>query len=146
MFISDVLCTKGVDVHSVGPDVTTDHAVRQLVRYNIGSLVVFGSDGRRRRMLGIVTERDILRAQANRRKPLERLLVREVMSVEVVCTTVDKPLTDAMRLMTEHRIRHLPVVDDNGELFGIVSIGDIVKAQHDELVAENHFMRTYIRG
>jgi CBS domain-containing protein len=120
--------------------------VRQLVRYNIGSLVVFGSDGRRRRMLGIVTERDILRAQANRRKPLERLLVREVMSVEVVCTTVDKPLTDAMRLMTEHRIRHLPVVDDNGELFGIVSIGDIVKAQHDELVAENHFMRTYIRG
>ena len=146
MFVKDILLTKGTDVHSIGPDATADEAVHELVRHNVGSLVVYAFEGGRRCMVGIITERDILRAQDAHRAPLERLLVHAVMSTQVVTSTAHVPLTDAMRVMTESRIRHLPILDDEREVVGIISIGDIVKAHHDELAAENHCMRSYIQG
>ncbi len=145
MFVRDILHAKGSEVYGIDPASTADEAVQQLVRYNIGSLVVFVT-GRHRRMVGIITERDILRAQAAHQAPLERLLVFDVMSSHLVTTTAHASLPDVMRLMTRHRIRHLPVLDDDGDLLGIVSIGDLVKAHHDELETENHFMRSYING
>ncbi|MBI2481094.1 MAG: CBS domain-containing protein [Planctomycetia bacterium] len=146
MFVSNILRTKGTTIHTISPDATADDAVLALVKYNIGSLVVREADaGDATKMLGIVTERDILRAQAAHRKPLDALLVREIMSTNLIVTSLEDKLQNAMRLMTEHRIRHLPVVD-KGTLIGIISIGDVVKAHHDELEMENHHMKSYIQG
>jgi CBS domain-containing protein len=113
------------------------------VRFNIGSLLVRESQSGP--ILGIITERDILKAQAAHRAPLEQLRVVTFMTRELITAQPDDDTTVAMRLMTTHRVRHLPVV--NGEtLFGLVSIGDIVKVHHDELEMENHHMRSYIQG
>ena len=113
MFVSNIIRTKGTEVHTVKPEATADDAVQELVRYNVGSLVVCEPDAHGRpRMVGIITERDLLRAQAAHRKPLEKLVVHEVMSRDVVTTTLEETLPVAMRLMTAHRIRHLPVVDE----------------------------------
>jgi len=146
MFVSNILRTKGTDIHSTVPDATADDVVQDLVKYNVGSLIVLEQDeDGESQMVGIITERDMLRAQAAHRKPLEQLLVREVMSTEVLTTSLEDSLQDAMRLMTNHRIRHLPVMN-HGQLLGIISIGDIIKAHHDELEMENHYMKSYIQG
>ena len=83
-------------------------------------------DGRRGRMVGIVTERDILRTCASRRGPLDRLPVSDAMSRDVLTALPGDSIEDTMQLMTERRLRHLPVVE-HGELVGLVSIGDLVK-------------------
>jgi len=146
MFVSNVLRTKGTEIRTIAPLASADDVVQELVKFNVGSLVVMETGaGGEAQMVGIVTERDILRALAAHRKPLDGLLVREVMSTDVIVTSLEDKLQVAMRLMTEHRIRHLPVTD-NGRLIGIISIGDIVKAHHDELEMENHHMKSYIQG
>ena len=122
--------------------------IEQLVRYNIGSLIVCEPDlgkGSEPRVLGIITERDILRVRATRHAPLEQVRVAAVMSTELVTASPENHIEHAMELMTQRRVRHLPVLSQ-GRLVGIVSIGDVVKAQHDALVNENHFMKSYIEG
>lgn len=96
-------------------------------------------------MVGIITERDILRACASTRRSLEDLRVRDRMSRCPVTATLDDEIADTMGAMTEHRIRHLPVIE-NGSLVGLISIGDVVKAQHNELCRENHYLKSYILG
>ena len=96
-------------------------------------------------VVGIITERDILKAQAANRVPLEQLSVARFMTAKLISARPDDDITVAMGLMTTHRIRHLPVMEGH-HLHGLVSIGDVVKAQHDELVMENHHMRSYIQG
>jgi CBS domain-containing protein len=145
MFLSNILRTKGTAVHVTAPEATADDVIQTLVKCNIGSLVVMETRDGKSSMIGIVTERDILRAQAAHRAPLEQLLVHQIMTENVITTSLVDTLQDAMRLMTTHRIRHLPVMDE-GRLIGIVSIGDIVKAHHDELEMENHHMKSYIQG
>ena len=144
MLLQEILRHKGVVVHSIRPDATLDDVAQTLVRHNCGSLIVSDSDSSMI-MLGIITERDLLRACAARRVPLEQLRVREHMSTTVTTAAPADSVADTMGLMTELRIRHLPVVED-GRLVGIVSIGDIVKAQHDSLTMENHYLKTYIHG
>jgi CBS domain-containing protein len=97
------------------------------------------------RMVGIITERDVLRSFVKTRKPLTELLVADFMTADVVTGTPEDDVEDAMGLMTRRRIRHLPILDDN-RLAGLISIGDVVKAQHDTLSLENHFMKSYIQG
>ena len=147
MTLNDILRRKGTEVHSIGPDATLDEAVDELVRFNVGSLVVCESISRGAdiRMIGIVTERDILRALARETEPLSKIRVAAVMSDGLITAQPGDAVEKGMALMTMHRVRHLPIVDD-GQLFGIVSIGDIVKAQDDELVMENHYMTSYILG
>jgi CBS domain-containing protein len=96
-------------------------------------------------MVGIITERDILRACAKTRGPLEFLRVSERMTRCPVVASPSDELADVMCVMTERRIRHVPVVE-HGRLVGIVSIGDTVKAQHDELCRENHYLKSYIQS
>ena len=96
-------------------------------------------------MLGIITERDILRACAARRGSLESIEVAEVMTKDIVTASPNDSVEDIMGSMTDHRIRHLPVIE-NDELVGIVSIGDIVKAQHNALTMENHYLKSYLHG
>ncbi|HJS08702.1 MAG TPA: CBS domain-containing protein [Pirellulales bacterium] len=144
MKLADILAHKGYKVHSIRPSAMLAEVVQVLVRHNIGSLMVCENEDCKR-MLGIITERDILRACAARRGPLETTRVSEVMTTNVVTGSPCDSVEDTMGLMTEHRIRHLPVLE-NDELVGIVSIGDIVKAQHDALTMENHYLKSYLHG
>jgi CBS domain-containing protein len=104
------------------------------------------SDGEHdQRLAGIITERDILKACAAGRAPLEVTTVAEVMTRDVLVGSPHDTVEDAMGLMTVNRIRHLPVVED-GQLVGLISIGDVVKSQHDRLTLENHYLKCYLQG
>ena len=143
MLLKDVLATKSKEVYSISSTASADDVVTELVRFNIGSLLVRDSpDGP---ILGIITERDILRALATRRVPLSQLQVSMCMTEELITAQPDDDITVAMGLMTMHRVRHLPVVYRD-QFHGIVSIGDVVKAHHDELEMENYLMHNYIQG
>src|SRR5438132_2176838 len=130
MRLQEILDRKGASVCTIAPEATADEAVATLVRHNIGSLMVCqcDTDGQPLVVLGIITERDILRAQAAHRAPLEALLVANVMTTELVTAQPSDSVEEAMRLMTEHRVRHLPLVE-GGQLVGRVSIGDAIEAQ-----------------
>ena len=141
MLVRDILSDKGKLVHTCGPDDSLADVVDLLVGHNIGSLVVLDEG----EMVGIITERDILRASAATRGPLEFLSVRERMTRCPVVAAPQHDVSDVMCVMTERRIRHLPVVE-GGHLIGIISIGDTVKAQHDELCRENHYLKSYIQS
>ncbi len=143
MRLRNILEQKSQVVRTISSQSSCDEVVTELVRFNIGSLIVRDApDGP---VLGIITERDLLKAQAANRVPLDELPVAKFMTSVLISARPDDDITVAMRLMTTHRIRHLPVIE-NDRLFGLVSIGDVVKAQHDELVMENHHMRSYIQG
>jgi CBS domain-containing protein len=141
MKLSDILFDKGRIVLTISPSASLDDVVQKLVEHNCGSLVVCEGAN----MVGIITERDILRACAARRAPLEKLTVGDHMTPEPITAEFTDEVSRVMGLMTKHRIRHMPIVED-GRLAGIVSIGDLVKAQHDQLTVENHYLKTYIQG
>jgi CBS domain-containing protein len=96
-------------------------------------------------MLGIITERDILRACAAHHAPLAARKVADAMTTDVITASPGDCVEEAMGLLTDRRIRHLPVMDDD-QLIGMISIGDVVKAQHDALSMENHYLKSYIHG
>jgi signal-transduction protein with cAMP-binding, CBS, and nucleotidyltransferase domain len=144
MTLREILHSKGHVVHTIGSGATLEDVVQKLVRNNCGSLVVRDVDTSGP-MLGIITERDILKACATHQAPLPVLTVRDVMTVEMAVGSPNDSVEDTMGLMTERRIRHLPVVED-GQLLGLVSIGDVVKMQHDRLTMENHYLKNYIQG
>jgi CBS domain-containing protein len=148
MTLQEILRRKGSKVHSISPDATLDDVVQKLVEYNCGSLVVCerGHDGQASgTLIGIVTERDILRACAARRGPLDQIIVRDAMSRDLITGTPDDSIEDTMGLMTDRRIRHLPILVDD-RLAGMISIGDVVKAHHDEVAMENHYLKSYIQS
>jgi CBS domain-containing protein len=140
MLIRDILRTKGSDVVTVGPDMIVQQAMQRLVEYNIGSLVVVDGE-----VCGIITERDMLRAGAADVQRLTTARVGELMSRRIVTADLDADLQEIMTIMTEHRIRHLPIVV-NGSLQGIVSIGDVVNALRQKVESENHCLHAYIDG
>jgi CBS domain-containing protein len=141
MKVQEILSVKGDRVHTTAPDATLSSAIAKLVECNVGSLLVCDGDD----MVGIVSERDILRACAAHKRPLEELTVREHMSSKLITGTPDDDVADVMGLMTARRIRHLPIVKD-GQLAGMISIGDVVKAHHARLRMENHYLKSYIQS
>jgi CBS domain-containing protein len=141
MTLQQILNMKGRQVHTISPDQTLQDVVHQMVDFNCGSLVVCEGD----RMVGIITERDILRACAELDEPLASIPVGVRMTRNVITSTPDCDVETVMGLMTDHRVRHMPLLE-GGQLAGLISIGDIVKAQHDELCLENHFLKSYLRG
>lgn len=138
--LRDILYGKGQHVHSTSPDETLGDVANKLVKHNCGALVVLEA----KRMVGIISERDVLKACTELQHPLDAL-VGERMTRELVTGSPDDEVERVMGLLTHHRIRHLPVLDD-GELAGVISIGDIVKAQYDDLSHENQFLKQYIQG
>jgi CBS domain-containing protein len=142
MRISDVLARKGALVATVRPTTTVNSALDKLAEHNIGALIVTEADGE---IVGIVSERDIVRALPQRGPEVLNAEVREIMTSPLVTATPHTDVVDAMRSMTDKRVRHLPVLDD-GELVGIVSIGDIVKNRIDELQAATDQLTHYITG
>lgn len=149
MTVQDLLNAKGGALYSIEPDATLGAAVERLVEYNVGSLVVCESgQGECRdqsRLVGIITERDVLRAVAVYRDPLSTLQVREVMTSRLVTGAPADSIEYVMGLMTEHRVRHLPILNE-GKLLGLISIGDVVKLQHQQMALENHYLKNYIQS
>lgn len=141
MKIREILRRKGPKVVVVDEDASVLEAARVLVEHNIGSLVVVEGE----RPTGIITERDVLRLTAREPGSLNRTRVGAVMTKDVVTTGPDDELHPMMGVMTERRIRHLPVLED-GRLVGIVSIGDLVNACRLMAEDENAHLRQYIRG
>ena len=141
MNLWDILNQKGRAVYTASPRASLAEAVQLMVEQNCGSLVICQNDS----MVGILSERDILRAIANAGRPLQDVSIEERMTRNVVTGLPSDDLNKIMGVMTAHRIRHLPVLD-GGRVIGLISIGDIVKAQHEQLAVENHFLMSYIQS
>ncbi|MCS7236915.1 MAG: CBS domain-containing protein [Thermoguttaceae bacterium] len=145
MTLADILKVKGSQVHTIHPDETVEAAVQELVRHNVGALVVCERDLEHgEKLCGIITERDILRFVAHKDRSAADTKVAEVMTRSPHTRDPSCSVEEAMAVMTQLKIRHLPVVS-GGKLVGIVSIGDLVKAELDRLEMENKFMRRYIQ-
>ncbi len=141
MNVDAILGRKGRNVVTVTESATVLDAVRLLVERNIGSLVVLDGE----RPIGIFTERDILRLTATRPRELDATRVGEVMTKDPITVQADADLRHVMDLMTENKVRHLPVVDGEG-LTGMISIGDVVNAFRASAEEENSHLRQYIQG
>jgi len=139
MRIADVLRNKGSAVATVSPDTTVTELLAGMAQHNIGAMVVTGPDG----VLGIVSERDVVRRLQERGADLLQLPVSEIMTTVLVTCSPEDAVNDLSGLMTENRVRHVPVIS-NGQLVGIVSIGDVVKTRMEELKAEQEQLQTYI--
>lgn len=142
MLADQILERKGRHVATVTPHTTVREAAESLAAANVGALVV-SSDGSE--LAGILSERDIVRRLATDGPALLDRPVTDLMQREVHTCTGDDHVDQLMALMSEHRIRHLPVVAD-GVLAGIISIGDVVKTRVDELETERSQLVDYIRG
>lgn len=142
MRISAILRRKGRDVATVHPDETVRGFIDRLAELRIGALVV-SADGHR--VDGIISERDVVRGLHASGESLLNRPVSSIMTAEVHTCEPSASVDDLMRLMTERRIRHVPVVED-ARLVGIVSIGDVVKHRIDELQAERDQLVGYING
>ena len=137
----DILRFKGQTVHSVHPDDTVLVALGVMVAHDIGAVLVLEGN----EFLGILTERDYARKVALVGRSSKDSPVRAIMTVDVVCVPPSRTVEECMALMTERRLRHLPVVE-NGQVVGVVSIGDLVKATIDEQEFTINQLKNYIAG
>ena len=142
MLVRHIVSVNGKDVATAGPDATIADAARVLKERNIGALVITTDDGR---LAGILSERDLVRGLPEHGADLLALKVKDRMTADVTTCSPDDRVDAIMKLMTEGRFRHLPVVED-GRLAGIVSIGDVVKSRLEELESETTTLRQYIAG
>lgn len=135
--VSDLLRDKGNEVFSIGPDDTVFEAIRFVAEKGVGALLVMEGD----RVLGLFSERDYARKVVLEGRSSSETLVRDVMSGELTSVRSDQPVGACMELMTEKRVRHLPVIED-GKLLGLLSIGDLVK----EVIAEQQYIIDQLEG
>lgn len=145
MRISDILHTKGVDVVVMPPQGSVQELVRLLAAHNLGAVVVSAGD---HTIDGIVSERDVVRRLDGDGEDLMTAAVSSIMTPAVdvqTCHTADQ-IESLMELMTDRRVRHVPVVDDDGLLAGVVSIGDVVKNRINELRYERDELQRYVAG
>jgi CBS domain-containing protein len=136
--LAEILEEKGRVVLEIDAEASVLEAAEQMVEHNVGSLLVTESG----KVSGIVTERDYLRRVALEGRT-DEALVREIMSAPLVVATIDTSIDECMALMTDRRIRHVPVVD-GGEVVGLVSIGDLVKFKSKLQSFEIQFLNDYI--
>lgn len=139
MRIADVLRNKGAAVATISPEATVSQLLAGLHEMNIGAMVVVGSQG----LAGIVSERDVVRKLHERGSSLLALPVSEIMTTVVATCTPRDTVDHLSVVMTENRVRHVPVLD-GGRLAGIVSIGDVVKTRMEELETEQQQLQAYI--
>jgi CBS domain-containing protein len=140
MKVSAILKDKGDKVVTASPEDTVAAVAELLKREKIGAVVVTGAGGL---VVGILSERDIVRAIPAKGVDLLESRAADLMTRDVVTCTPDMDVDDVRKLMTEGRFRHIPVMVDS-ELTGIVSVGDVVKQRLDELEAEAGALRSYI--
>ncbi len=139
--VSALLHHKGSVVWSISPEATVFEAIKLMADKNIGALLVVSGD----KLLGVFSERDYTRKIALHGKTSKETRVLEVLSSKVISVTPNDSIEECMRLMTEHRVRHLPVLEDK-KIVGIVSIGDLVNWIISSQNAEIAQMKQYISG
>jgi CBS domain-containing protein len=139
MKISSIISGKRVE--TISASATIHDLVNALNTHHVGALVV-SSDGKK--IDGIVSERDVVRAMPGKLDHLVEMHVRDIMTAEVHTCTADVSVAELMKMMTEHRIRHVPVIDGDGALLSIVSIGDVVKNYVQEIDSERTALRDYV--
>jgi CBS domain-containing protein len=125
--VSDLLKHKGRDIWSLPPDATVYEAIDQMAQKSVGALLVMEGE----RLVGIVSERDYARKVILKGKASQETEVREIMSRPVICVRPEFTIEETMALMTEKRVRHLPVVVDD-KVMGVISIGDVVRGIIDD--------------
>jgi len=140
--VSDVLKRKGTQVFSIGPDASILDAALLMNEHRIGGLVVLHNT----QVEGIITERDVLRRVVAQRKDPATVSVREVMTTDVFVCKQDATTDEARAIFNSQRIRHLPVVDDHGQLQGMISIGDINGWKLNGQEATIHYLKEYLYG
>jgi CBS domain-containing protein len=138
--VSDILDEKGREVLSIGGEATVFDAIKRMVEANVGSLLVL-EDGK---LAGIITERDYLRRVTLEGRTEKETPVREIMSTPLVYVTPETSLDECMAVMTERRIRHLPVLAEDREVLGLVSIGDLVKYRSKKQDVQIRLLTDYI--
>lgn len=143
MLVADLIRRKGSSVASAPPDTTVAALLDLLAEHGIGAVVV-STDGST--VAGIVSERDVVRALRSAGPALLDAPITEVMTADVVVSAPGDTVENLMRLMTERRIRHVPVVGAGGRMAGIISIGDVVKSRIDELEADRDQLIDYIQS
>ncbi len=139
MKVSTIILGKRVE--TISSSASIHDLVNSLNSHHIGALVV-SSDGNN--IEGIVSERDVVRAMPGKLDQLIGMHVRDIMTVQVHTCTPETTIAELMKMMTELRIRHVPVVDEDGSLLSIVSIGDVVKNHISELDSERQALRDYV--
>jgi CBS domain-containing protein len=136
MNVENILQRKGTKVATIAPEASIKRAADWLRANNVGALVVTSNDT----IIGIISERDIVRALSQYGEPVASMKVKDIMTHGLITASVADDLTHLMRLMTRHRVRHMPVLC-NGKLAGIISIGDVVKHRLDDLELEANVLR-----
>lgn len=139
--VSAILERKGRQVFSVSPDVTIAEAVADMNRHRVGCVLVMDAG----RVVGIFTERDVLRRVVGAEIDPRNVPVSEVMTAEVTTISPETTIEETMVIFTERRFRHLPVCD-HGKLVGTISIGDVTRWNSDENQAEAQHLKNYISG
>ncbi len=139
--VSHLLNEKGKDVWSLTPDATVYEAIDQMAQKGVGALLVMEGE----RLLGIVSERDYARKVILKGKSSRKIRVREIMSHPGVCARPELTVEETMALMTDKRVRHLPVVVEE-KVVGVISIGDVVRGIIDEKEFLIHQLENYIHG
>jgi CBS domain-containing protein len=140
--VAKILSEKGGDVIRIAGDATVFDAIKKMVEANVGAILVTGSDPDK--IEGIFTERDYLRRIAVEGRTSRDTLLRDVMTSPVIVVRPETTVEEAMALMTDRRIRHVPVVEGGGDVVGIVSIGDVVKFKSKQQSFEIRYLTDYI--
>jgi CBS domain-containing protein len=141
MTVSEILSRKGSDVATADPNATLSDAVQLLAARRIGAVVITGAD---RRIVGILSERDIVRTLAEKGAQALDSPIGEVMTRKVITCGVGETVPEIMERMTVGKFRHVPVVEQ-GRLTGIISIGDVVKSRVQQMEQESAALQEYIR-
>jgi CBS domain-containing protein len=142
MNVDQVIKKKGHHVELIAPDQTISDAVKALAEQNIGALIVVNDQ---EELVGVVSERDVIRCLADRGTRMLKHEVQEIMSRGVVTCGLNDTVSHVMKIMTDRRMRHLPVLQD-GRLMGMISIGDLVKHRVAEIEFETRFINDYVSG
>lgn len=140
MTLNDVLQNKPGGVITIPASMDLLEAINTMCERKVGALLVKAGDGS---LHGIATERDILRYCSSSKGNLQGAVVEDAMTRQLIVASPDTSVDEAMTLMTEHRFRHLPVLE-NGIPIGMISIGDLVKAQLTDITVEASYLREYI--
>ena len=136
MTIESILRRKGTNVRTIAPEASIKRAADWLRAENIGALIVTSENA----VLGLISEREIVHAFSRYGETAGSMLVKEIMQSGVTTVSPDESVNRVMKLMTHHRVRHMPVVR-GGKLVGIVSIGDVVKHRLEDLELETNVLR-----
>jgi CBS domain-containing protein len=140
--VNHMLMLKGNDVYTISPDAMVLDALREMADKDVGALVVTEGED----IVGIFSERDYARKIVLLGKSSRETPVSEIMTSDVICVTPEQSADKCMAIMTDKRIRHLPVLDDDGHLAGIISIGDVVKTIISEQRVMINHLEDYIHS